>query len=881
MNYLTIVLCFMFVNNYCYSQVVVSGKLFDAYNNPISNVSVAYKKVGGVAILGYGRSDNLGAYRLEIRIDSVDSIQLNFNHLSYIEKTAIVPFRTGSYSFILNKGERRLEEVKVEDIAIVKNKDTINYNVGAFTSKQDRVIADIIKKLPGIEMRGDQILYQGKPIQKYKVNNLDLMEGRYAMINNNLPADAVSKVQVVENDQPLKILDSLVFSDQASLNLELKKFTTTGTGKAGLGAKPMLWDLNLTPMLFGRKFQMLASFQTNNIGYDASKDLKAFYTGGGYLNSGNANIGDGPTYISVRSVSPPGFDEKRWLDNRIFLFSGNALQKFQNSFELKANISYFQDTRKQRGYTATQYFTDQDIIYNNETVDNSYRNQVFETGVLVEKNEKKVYFRNSFKYRRRWSLDLGELLFNQESQIVQNKLYDDEALQNTLSMARFIGKQLVDIQSSIQYHRTPQRLLVEPGQFVDLLNNGKPFEQMGQYVQYKGLNWTNSIGGTKKLLYWIFSPRVALNYDKNKLNTFVTIKDQNELKKLGKDYINDMDNSQLNLALSLRIGWEKDKWRLFLSSPYNLNYYDVSQHGLKILDDDFRHTFNPSLGMTYLADGRNEVSVSISEGKTFGGLNNFYNGYIIGYYRSMRRYDGRLLGDDNRNVRVAYAYKNTLKANFANLNYQYSQNVKDYIFSTRIDPQGRTTQSIDGRKSTSESHMAAGAVSKFFTNLKTLVKFNGNLGWTVSDYLLNEQLDKRYSVSQSAILEIINSLSTVFSGEYKTIIGRTRSKLSNRVQKIYYNNHYLNFAFYPWNKHSLLIDNAFYTNSIPGQRAQYFLNANYRYRMDKWKTDIEFGVQNLFGNDRFIQQYSNDIELVQSYFELRPRQIIISTKFKF
>lgn len=37
---------------------------------------------------------------------------------------------------------------------IVRRKDTINYRVNAFTSKQDRVIADSIGKLPGIAMVG-------------------------------------------------------------------------------------------------------------------------------------------------------------------------------------------------------------------------------------------------------------------------------------------------------------------------------------------------------------------------------------------------------------------------------------------------------------------------------------------------------------------------------------------------------------------------------------------------------------------------------------------------------------------------------------------------------------------------------------------------------
>src|SRR5690606_24434175 len=205
---------------------------------------------------------------------------------------------------------------------------------------QDRVIGDIIRKLPGIEMEGDRILYQGKPIQKYMVNNLDLMEGRYGMINKNMPADAVKSVQVVENDQPIKILDSLVFCDRASLNLELKKFTTTGTGKLGTGYAPGLWEVNLTPITFGKTFQALYSLQSNNIGDDVSKQLRRYYTGCAFsYGASRSDEQRGPSYTGVRGVSIPGFDERKWLDTRIGLLTANMLQKLDDGLELKGNAS--------------------------------------------------------------------------------------------------------------------------------------------------------------------------------------------------------------------------------------------------------------------------------------------------------------------------------------------------------------------------------------------------------------------------------------------------------------------------------------------------------------------------------------------------------------
>src|SRR5690606_27528031 len=211
------ILFLLFLNVYtAMGQAVISGTLEDRHGQPIDNVSVSYKKLNGVALLGFARSAGDGSFTLDIKIKDADSVEVTFNHLNFKKKTIVLPVQTSSHRFTLEQGERRLEEVKVGNVPIFKSKDTINYNVDAFSDKNDRVIGDIVRKLPGIEVRDGTILYQGKPIQKYMVNNLDLMEGRYNMINNNLPADAVKSVQVVENDQPIKILDSLLFSDRAS-----------------------------------------------------------------------------------------------------------------------------------------------------------------------------------------------------------------------------------------------------------------------------------------------------------------------------------------------------------------------------------------------------------------------------------------------------------------------------------------------------------------------------------------------------------------------------------------------------------------------------------------------------------------------------------------
>lgn len=863
------------------AQTVISGKVLDERREPVANVSVSYRKVGSAAMLGFGRTDGHGNFKLMVKANGVDSLQLDFNHMSFAKKSVKIANKTSDQSYTLTAETRQIEEVKVGNIPIFKRKDTINYNVESFTSAQDRVIADIIRKLPGIEMVGEQIHYQGKPIQKYMVNNLDLMEGRYAMINKNLPADAVKNVQIVENDQPIKILDSLVFSDRASLNIELKKFTSTGSGKAGLGAAPFLWDVNLTPMTFGKTFQMLNSFQSNNVGVDVSKDLRAFYTGSGFMHT-KSSIDEGPSYIYLRNVPSPGFEERKYLDNKIFLFSTNVLQKLANDLEVKGNVSYYDDTRIRRGFTTTQVFSAEEIIVNSEAVDNRYRIHALDAGALIEKNEKDIYLRNRLQYHKRWNDDLGLVLLNEDIPIEQRRAFTDEALLNAFSVGRFIGKQLVSITSNLEWHRTPQHLHVTPGQFDDLLNAGEPFDRVGQLVDYNGLDWSNSLSFTRRLKRWRLSPTVSLHYNRNSLQTDIEIQDGQQVDILGGDFHNDMLNSQLQLGLDAAAGWESSRWKFNLATPYRLHYFNINQQGVQTLDNTLRSTFNPRASLTYILDSRNEFSANVSGGNQFGGLNNFYNGFIINEYRNINRYDARLLGSRTVNAGAGYNYKNTLKANFAHLRYTYGQGVRDYIYQTRVDSLGRASTVIGDQESQNQNHSLSGGVSRFFSKIKTVVKLNANAGWSASDYMLNEVMARQRIINYGGTLEVINNLSSVVSGEYKTQLGHTVNHLAaDRSNTVFYNNHYLTAIVYPKEYHSISLSNSYYHNNIAGQRDQYFMDALYRFTVKRWRLDLELIAQNILNNDNYVQQFASTYELIQSSFELRPRQFLLSTRFRF
>ena len=121
------------------------------------------------------------------------------------------------------------------------------------------------------------IKYQGKTINKFYIEGMDLLGGKYAMASENLSADKVKSVQVYENHQPVKALKNVQFSEQAALNLVLKddaKNVWQGVVDLAVGyGDDWLRDARWLEMVFGRKKQSISMMKANNTGKDIDHEV--------------------------------------------------------------------------------------------------------------------------------------------------------------------------------------------------------------------------------------------------------------------------------------------------------------------------------------------------------------------------------------------------------------------------------------------------------------------------------------------------------------------------------------------------------------------------------------------------------------------------------
>lgn len=130
-------------------------------------------------------------------------------------------------------------EIIEEKPPIVVKKDTLEFNAGSFKTRENAVVEDLLKKLPGVQVDKDgTITAQGETVKTVYVDGKPFFGTDPKMATKNLPADIIDKVQLIDkkSDQAefTKIDDG---NREKAINIVVKKDKKKGYfGRVTAGA---------------------------------------------------------------------------------------------------------------------------------------------------------------------------------------------------------------------------------------------------------------------------------------------------------------------------------------------------------------------------------------------------------------------------------------------------------------------------------------------------------------------------------------------------------------------------------------------------------------------------------------------------------------------
>lgn len=216
---------FFLLANFLTAQTL-TGIVQDTLSQPLENANVIARPLTENASLKFAIADHKGRYKLEL--DNNVAYEIKVSYIGF--KESVLNFEAGSqlteHNFVLISTGIELNEViinhKYEPLII--KKDTMVYDVKAFTSGNERKLKEQLEKLPGVEVDKDGgVTVQGKKVTKFMVESKSFFGGGTKLGVENIPADAVDKVEVIDHFNEVGFLKEVSDSDELAMNIKLKE----------------------------------------------------------------------------------------------------------------------------------------------------------------------------------------------------------------------------------------------------------------------------------------------------------------------------------------------------------------------------------------------------------------------------------------------------------------------------------------------------------------------------------------------------------------------------------------------------------------------------------------------------------------------------------
>lgn len=842
-------------------QTVISGTVRESSNRKVMpEVICMLTDASGKMMLDYGFTDKDGKYSLRTTHEG-DSIIFTVKMMSYRTITMRLPNRSQNKEIFLQDENFQLKEVVVKADPITQFGDTINYSVDALKSVKDIAIVDVIKKLPGVEVsESGKISYQGKAINKFYIEGMDLLGGKYSLATTSVPVDAVASIQVLENHQPIRALEETQLSDRAAMNLKLKKGKKLRpVGQMLLGGgfsdERLKYMGNLSGLQLTQKTQSLLTLKANNSGRQLANDLiEHSYLAGDIFKALPYN----PTLLlgSSDGYLPP-VPAANSIFNESYMGSYNQLLKLKNDWEVKVNGSYVDERLENTREETTIYDVTGETpltIVSNQSSENHHRQG--NLSFLVTRNSSGQYVNNQFRLTGDWS-EARSLLTgtNSSHQCFEQPFY---LLENKLT---YLSKYFV-LRSFVRYQSQPQDVSFNIGD--SLMQTQKRTEKLFHTNNDIQLNYFSGLSE--------FSLRAGFQLETNRVRSFM-----GEVP----DFLNDSvarskwNYLQTSVFVNPLYTYKGKKYSITLTVPMAWQKTEVEKEAQKV--QTFHHfVWMPSVRLFWRINHFWQFIASGSYKRSPSSYKNLNDTYYYKNRNLLQRGIDELGTDKQTQATLNLYYRNPLQAFWSRLNLIYTQNKSDLV----------SGYDFVGTQPISTWHMADrsykqfsmnGNVGKIVDAISSNLSMNVNYSHTLYTQYQQGTLRNTRSNQVSMMLTSNTRVASWWDWEIQWLSSLAHSKGYETLW-----NHKLStsmtFSVDKWSFIPKLDYTRNQMNATTFKDAA-LLHATLRYKLKMWSFDLE--CHNLLDTREYILRSNNGLNQYDQLYVLRPRQVMAKIRFMF
>ena len=362
-----------FMNAQAQESYQVNGRLVDTLGTPLARATVGVYIVGSQDTLKT-ITNNVGFYLIK-----------GIPQKKFVIMFSSVGYGTTRKALTMPEGEEVLkmddyklfpeyssmQEIVISTPPIIVKEDTVEYKADSFRLKPNAMVEDLLKKMPGIEVdKNGTITAQGKTVSRVRVNGKDFFSGDPKAATQQLSADMIDKVQVIDDYGDLANVSGIKDGEPDKIiNLQLKKDRNRGIfSRTVVGAGTSERYQGTANINFFNNNKQLSVFggannnNTSTFNFDGGSG-----GGGGNFGGGGGGGGGGRAFqVNIGGNNQGGFGGEEGLRT-----TNSMGLNFRNDFENKkgsvyGNYSYssretevFKDVASQNFFQNTKFLNHQ------------------------------------------------------------------------------------------------------------------------------------------------------------------------------------------------------------------------------------------------------------------------------------------------------------------------------------------------------------------------------------------------------------------------------------------------------------------------------------------------------------------------------------------
>ncbi len=826
--------------------IKLSGKVTDKETKlPVGGASVSVKDANNT--IRYSVAANKeGTFSLTVNLENIAGCHLFVNSLGY-QSVSLPIGEKRDFRVALQSAAFQIKEVYVRPKKIVHRNDTTSYLVAGFTTPKDRTIGDVLRNMPGIDVaKNGTVTYNGKSINHFFVDGMDLFDGQYNIATRNISHDVISRVNIIENQQTTKALCGSKEKGETVIDLKLKdkaKGRLTGNVKASAGI-PGLWEGELFAANLSATRQTSVTAKTNNSGKDILSEnhtmtIEEFI---------NQLSGSELTPTLDISQSMPGLvAEERARQSRTHLVNIGNIHKLSDATTLRTKVYYTDDRNVSRHDESLSYFLADSTLTQSTHAYSILNNRELAASLQLKHNKESLFLTDELKYRSNWQGNrthtTGDFHNNYTTQS------DIHNIENRLEWIKPWGKHYVKLVSYNKFTSLPEHLSFDTT-YV-----------WRQDIKRDHFYSSTLLSYTFNLKRWAFAVDLdARLFTMHANSQYINgAKDTTIAGKGNTNYLSLLATPSVTykyrgLRTELRV--PVSGYRYFGSEKTNRNYSNL----------DFTIEWQPSVQW--------RVSGMLSAGETAPMLTNTINAPILTDYRTLQTRPANFDGTQSKRAQVKISYADYANMFFANISGGLNAD-KDHMTVHKEVTDDMVNYTWMAGENETRNTMLTGNLSKRIDAIKGTVNLRCN--YTKTDAMMTQNdiaTDYTSQVTQVTLDASSNALSWLdasyhflFTLHTLDIAGMRSTSRSLKQD--------LQLTFYPTELLQLSIQGEHYLSyTSAGQpKHAFFADILCSYRLRK--VDLTLRVTNLLDQRYYYDTSYSDLTRSTDQYRLRPRNIML------